>query len=260
MFRIGTFILTLAVVSAQSALGSTISYLGLDTTTNAGWRTTTTTKTASYDPDGDNVYGSDGYFVAYHGTAGGGYPADAMLKLPSYLSSVSSPRTSLTGANGTTKGTYYSSDYAAIDNPSLLSGSSVSDLAATGVFQGNPNSAASVEMFDISLASDATFVLALILGTHNDLTHEVNSVTITSSTGVTLTESVSTIAAKSAEYMFFTLSGAAGETFTISMTGNGNTPSCTGIAFEAATPEPSTNAMLISALAGLLAYGWRKRR
>jgi hypothetical protein len=255
MLRTGTLVFALTILATQSALASTISYVGLDTTTGSAWRSTGTAKSSAYDLNGDGVYGGDGYYVAYStlsGTNGvGTVDANVMSKMPTYLSC-----SFIGGSYG--GNVFFNSAQARVDDPSLTPGTSVADLICGAVFQGKGDGS-STKMFSITMTSDTTFQLGLILGTHDQLTHEASSVTITGSDGTTLTEAVSTINKNSAEYMFFTITATAGETFTISVTGNGAQASCAGLMFES-VPEPSSTAMTIVGAAGLLAFAWRKRR
>ena len=244
----------IAAVLAQSAAATTIEWLGLDSTTFAGWRSTDVNqagKLAQYDPNGDHVYGSDGYYVAWKNvTEGNGSAVDIKSSLPS---------TYIAGVEALRDNSYYNSGYAKIDDPSQTITSTVADLPATGVWQ--TDAAGTFDFFKITLANDAAFVLTTILGTHDQSTANANAITITSSDDATgVTQSLAAVG-YAPEYAFFKLSGKAGDTFTVTLIGNaGNNNTCTsGIAFEK-VPEPSTTVMIISGIAGLLAYAWRKRK
>lgn len=251
-------VLAMIAVLAESVAATTIEYLGTDTVTKEAWRSTGTSKAASVtgvigaDPNGDNAYGSDGYYVAWKNSDSFGPGADTLSSLPSsYISSVTALQA----------GTYYNAGgYAKLDDPSLAIASTVADLPAAGVWQ--TDAAGTFDFFTVTLAKDTTFVLTTILGTHDGVTSNANAIKITSSDDVTGVTQLITAPDTSPEYAFFKLTGKAGQTFTITLTGNtGNiNTTTTGIAFESAVPEPSTTVMIISGVAGLLAYAWRKRK
>jgi len=246
-------VLAITAMFAQSAVATTIEWLGVDSTTGAGWRSTNVNlsgKLAQYDPNGDHAYGSDGYFVAWKNVVnsnGGG--VDVLSSLPSsYIAGVEALRSN----------SYYNSGYAKIDDPSQTIGENVADLPATGVWQ--TDAAGTFDFFKITLAKDATFVLTTLMGTHDQNISNANWIKITSSdNAVGVTQGLPTVG-YSPEYAFFKLSGKAGDTFTVTLTGNeGNNNTCTsGLAFES-VPEPSSIIMTILGLVGLLAWIWRKK-
>jgi len=244
----------IAAILAQSAAATTIEWLGLDSTTGAGWRSTNVNqsgKLAQYDPNGDHAYGSDGYYVAWKDVVNSnGAGVDVLSSLPSsYIAGVEALRNN----------SYYNSGYAKIDDPSQTIGENVADLAATGVWQ--TDAAGTFDFFRITLAKDATFVLTTLLGTHDQNTANANWIKITSSSDATgVTQGLPTVG-NSPEYAFFKLSGKAGDTFTVTLTGNeGNNNTCSsGLGFEQ-VPEPSAIVMTVFGLASLLAYAWRKRK
>jgi hypothetical protein len=264
MLRLGTFTLVLAAIVAQSAAASTISYLGTDGSVGSNgeaWRSTSVTKTSAYDPNGDNVYGSDGYYIAYSNTStGSGTTANnVMSSLPNYVSGVTSAIASLKN------GIYTSGIYGAMDNPSAGTSSTVANLFATGLWQAGNTDALANPFFTITLSSDATFILGVIVGTHNDITYDrTGTVTVSGSNGDTsgaIDVSSYTATASHADYVFFTISGTAGETITVSLTGySGKQASSSGLTFETAVPEPATTVMALTGIAGLLAFAWRKRK
>ena len=262
-------VLTLAAISAGSALATTIDYLGTDSTTGAAWRSTGVDKTAAYDPNHDNVYGSDGYYVLYgpnpdspDNYGSWGSVALLMQSLPTYIDSV-------------TEGFPRSSEWntvwgvsAVMDDPSQPIGSSVAALAKSGVWQGTsgpgPGPTTST-FFTIKLNEASTFVLTTIVGTQSNALFNATAVTVTGSDLVTKTADVSSYPTYNTDYVFFKLSGNAGDTFTVSMAGPSGAwtgfATTSGIAFEAvSSPEPSSTVMVLTGAAGLLAYAWRKRR
>jgi len=238
-------VLTLVAVSAESALAATISYLGIDTTTGDAWRSTDTVKNVvtGADPNGDNAYGSDGYYVACRASGGGAI--NIMSSLPSsYIQSVTAGRSSWAAAY-----------YAQLDDPSQAIGPNVANLPITGLWYAD--STGYNDFFTVTLEKDASFVLTTILGTSPSPGYAATGIRVTCSDSVTESASIA-VGDGVPAYAFFKLSGAAGQTFTIALTGGSGVGASSGIAFESVpVPEPGT---LATGLIGLLAYAWRKRR
>lgn len=66
--------------------GAVITYLGQDATSGGDWRNSGVAKSSTFDPNGDGVYGSDGYHMAVY--VGGNLVRSA---LPSYVSGLTAP-------------------------------------------------------------------------------------------------------------------------------------------------------------------------
>jgi hypothetical protein len=259
MRRFGFLAFALAIFAAQTAMASTISYLGVDSTTGAGWRSTNVAKTAAYDPNGDNAYGSDGYYFLK--TAGCGTADSSVVEsvLPSYFSSVTAPLTQLA------YGTWCGGQYAAVNNPTLPISGTVTNLSGNSVTLWQATKSTSTTFFTITLGEDATFILTVIVGTHNVAGYNTKTITLANSLDATDTvttdvSSYTNVTSGNADYVFYKISGVEGETITISMTSNGAQSSCAGIAFETVVPEPATTVMALTGIAGLLAFAWRKRK
>jgi hypothetical protein len=214
----------LVLALAPAAQAATITYLGSDETTHDAWRSTSgATKPAAFDPNGDNAYGSDGYYTF---TDPAGVVSDLSI---SYIDSV------------TYAGSAYSGDpYADIDDPTATIAGTVADVNA-GVFHSFSGTA-----FTFKLAEDSHFVLTIILGGSWDQNRP---------TGLSLTQTAgggsSTVAATAfptssaadpyADYVFFEIDGSANDEFAIVPTGTPiNGEAFGGMAFEEIHPPAGT--------------------
>lgn len=213
---------------------ATIASLGVDTTTDADWRTASTTKTSAFDPNGDNIYGSDGYFVGYSAVGAANTNTELSLSAnPSYISSI------------TSFSPFFASDaYANIDNPQ-----------AAGEINGALYYNAGTK-FSFTMSSNTAFVLGVLVGDGNS--DGVSSISINQTVGTgggTATNSGFATVDGSMEYVFFEISALSGDEFNVVTTvANGN-QGITGLSFEA-IPEPS--ATLLSAVGALMLL--RRRR
>lgn len=218
----------LVLALAPTAQAATITYLGSDVDTHAAWRSTDVAKTAAFDPNGDNAYGTDGY----HTFNGSGL--------------VSAPPTYITNLNDGPN-TFSGSAYPDMDNPAAPIGVAVADVDA-GVFFGINDT-----NFNFELAEDSEFVLTIILGGNHNQNRP---------TGITLTQTVGGAATASAtpwtesnptndgtqgvDYLFFKVTGVAGDVFNIQPSGTDvNVEAISGVAFEA-VPEPSADPEITS--------------
>ena len=240
-------VVALVMVSllSQSATAVTLSYLGLDETTLADWRTTSVTKPAEFDPSGDNAYGTDGYFVFY-GADGSLYtgssatgdegamhgPPVAISDLPDYISSVEID----SDIN------YQVSSYSTflLDDPSQPIGAAVTNFDKTNwAFATSSANGVYDKFFKITLAQDATFVLNVITGADGAPYYNGANRVRVMSDGVSADSDY--ITNGSVEHTFFQLSGLQGDTFTVACMANAGVPATTGIGFEVtAPPAPST--------------------
>lgn len=231
---LATFATAALVGSAQAA---TISSLGVDTTTDADWRTATTAKSATFDPDGDNIYGSDGYFVGYSAIGASNTTTELTLDNVSSISYISSV---------TSSSPFFASDgYANIDNP-----------AAAGEINAGLYYNAGTK-FNFTVSENTEFVLAVIVG--DGVSDGVSSIAVNQTVGSgagTATNSGFATVDGVVEYVFFNINAAAGDQFEVVTTvANGN-QGISGLGFEV-VPEPSSLALL--GLGGLL-VGARRRR
>lgn len=231
-------------ISAAAAQGGTVGYLGQDTSTLANWRTPATDKPAAFDPSGDDVYGSNGYYVAFW--SGTGSSIAVQQSLPSYVSGVS-PKLS---------GTYAYGGYAALNNPSA--GTQPTNLASGLWHQGSGTG--ELDLFDITLSDETSFVLGVIYNTHDATSYNPVGMRARQKNGTANTGMVSiSHSAGAAYYQFFSVSGVAGDIFTVSAQGGGGAVTVSGLTFE--TPEPSAAVLLLSGgCLGLLGCLWRRRQ
>lgn len=142
-----TALLAGTFMSASFVQAATITAVGLDITTQANWRTTTTVK--SFDTDQDNVYGTAGYYAWATRTTGQGNAfvanpnaATILNGLPAYVTltpSVSAPLQS-----------FATTGYPLFDNPTLTPGASVADIHSGYMWSNNARTNATVNLFDIT--------------------------------------------------------------------------------------------------------------
>lgn len=231
------FLASLAVNSNAAS----IAFLGSDGTTAANWRTTTTIKSSTFDPNGDNAYGTDGYYFGSGPNTGNTTTPTVLLSSPSYVSSI------------TTSGLFYSTaPYTNFDNPTLPIGSSVADVKG-GLYYNNGTK------FSFTVGSATEFILTVMWGGNalapdNNTTPSSISVVQTAGSGSGTATSSSLPVLNTGEYAFFRVNAAAGDSFNINIAAT-SLQGLTGIAFET-VPEPS--AALLGGL-GMLALLRRRR-
>lgn len=225
-------LLTTAIVTTAMLTGSasaaTITLLGQDNTTGANWRTTTTAKSATFDPNGDNIYGNDGYFVGQTdlGAPNSNIETGRFIQSnPTYVSSIASG------------GAFFVSDnYIDFDNASLTPGASVTDVNGALYYNSGVK-------FTFDLSADSNFVLAVLVGL-NPGSGTPTEITLDQTVGGSATATASAPSGDFDRYVFFEIDGVAGDTFTVSTTSDSDS-GISGIAFETVPiPEPSSTALL----------------
>jgi hypothetical protein len=210
----------LVLALAPAAQAATITYLGSDETTHDAWRSTSgATKPAAFDPNGDNAYGTDGYYVN-HGSGGTLVLASV---LPSYVTSVT-----------TLASTYNSGGYAQIDDPTLAIAGTVSPDVFAGVFFGKE------DIMSFVLEEDSHFVLTIILGGNYNQNRPTGA-SLTQFIGGTTTEAATSFPVptidNTPDYVFFEVDGSANDAFKIVLTPDeGISAAIHGVAFEALPP------------------------
>ena len=252
----------------QLLVGATVALTGA--TANAGvltavgtdlndpsWRTATVPK--SQDNNGDNIYGTNGYFLPRFNSAGStvafttaNNTNGTINTLPSYLTVASAG-----GATGP------NDQYGAklpIDNPSVAGTTAASGIAfqsAVGPTGTNPfltftiNTGVPTGTLRIGILSDTS------TGNGNIPTSFTLTQTVGTGTGnVTLTDALSpTATTAQADWYFFDIANAvAGDVYTLSlgttMAVAGAKPTLSGVTLDV-VPEPSTWAMLSVGAVGL---------
>ena len=201
-----------------------VAYLGLDLQTSAEWRSRRVPKSGRFDPNGDSVFGSDGYVIACKpATTQPRYGdfATVVSSLPPYISSVAV----MPGIRSC-----FSDSFAALDYPSLPILQEAPKMGITGLWL--HDGAGNRKFFTITLARNTSFVLTTIVGTHND--NNSNAVQV----GVTGPDKQTKWSDKlwaigHAQHVFFRLSGNAGDSFTICLVGGEKAATISGLAFEA---------------------------
>jgi hypothetical protein len=233
-----------------STTAATISYLGVQTDVEAygddspGWRTATTLK--SYDPDGDQILGTDGYRL---------FPSN-VSSLPSYV-------TGLSGAPGVS-GWPGSGGYALVDNPA--GGADI----VSGVYYFNGISGGeSRDMFSFTLGGTipAVFVVHLMAGASDNANTTANTSfhllqTSGGSGTASAVQEASSANFSGPDWYSFQISGAtAGDVFTLRISNdglNGQNLQVGGIAFDT-VPEPSGAAHALGLVAFCLILRRRPR-
>jgi hypothetical protein len=200
---------------AGTAQSATVTYLGLDSTSGAAWRTTTVSKSTTFDPNGDNAYGNDGY---YFGTNGDGETTSTIAKMvelePAYISSLAN------------SGNFYVkvSAYQHFDDPSQPIGTSVADIAGGLFYSGGTK-------FTFNVTSDANFVLAVLIGDGNSVAPISITVTQTAGSGSGTATTAPAALAVGPSYAFFNIVASAGDSFKVDIVASGNA-GITGLGFE----------------------------
>ncbi|MGB0766815.1 MAG: PEP-CTERM sorting domain-containing protein [Phycisphaeraceae bacterium] len=229
-----TLLACAAIVGSVQA--ATITGEGFDFSIGGDWRTAATDKADAYDPDGDEIYGTDGYYVGGSPiTAGSGGTAIATVydSLPSYITSV------------TAVGNFYSANaYADADNPDAP----LTDINLGLYYTGG-------DKFTITVAEDRQFILTVLLNGSNTGGLPVD-ITVYEDGGAA-TATLDTPASETAVpgYAFFTIDAQADDVIVVGFTGS-NTQGLSGVAFEV-VPEPGSLALL--GLGGLLVASRRRR-
>jgi VCBS repeat-containing protein len=209
----------------QRQMLATVTHLGNEIDFGGGWRSTSVAKTNSdFDPNGDVAWGSDGYFV------GNGTNSIAQ-SLPGYISSVtdSSSHPTLSPQVG----------HLAHDDPTQSIAPTVSDLNA--LFFSN-HAALTHDIFTITLAQDADFVLSVIYDNNgpgpNDAGYAVSALEVS---GPATSDSTTGLAQnQTIDYAFFRVQGNASDVFTVTTTKSGATGTMLGgLGFEATTTTPA---------------------
>lgn len=233
------------------------------------WRTTSVAK--SFDPDGDNVYGSMGYVLyaadaATNGNAGAvtttnplTYNVSATRRtfssIPSFLTLASTGQTGIASSYG----------YRLIDDPTLTPGTSVADLESGAALRQSVSLGVETAMMTLTLSAGVPaqgFRVGFLVDNTDPFGGTIRLAQTTGGTSsVTAAQNVAPLG-----FVFFDIvGGVPGDVFTLNLMksnpqpGGGNTSNNViygGMTFDA-IPEPGS-ALLIGLAGGVLAL--RRRR
>jgi hypothetical protein len=222
---------------------ASVIYSGTDQDLGSGWRTSTVPKN---DIDGNNVLGSDGWFVA----GGSGSAA-----LPGYLTSLT-PNSSVFPGNG---------GYISIDNPLTTPGLSPSTIVSGTL---NPFPGAGNPTTDLTFTFGASVPSIVRLGLMIDnldiAGFNPSALQVVQSGGPGASTVVDTTGAlfndRVPDWVYFDIQAQPGETYDVIVSGGPNGCACLGAAsFDSASdvPEPSSFG-LVGIGAGLLVGALRR--
>ncbi len=247
-------------LTCDTASAGVLTAVGTDLN-DPSWRTASVPK--SQDNNGDNIYGTNGYFlprfnsaagtVAFTNTTGNG----TINTLPAYL-------TLAAATGGTGPNDAYGAKLA-IDNPTAT-GTAASGIAfqsAVGPTGTNP-----FFTFTISTGVPAgTLRIGILSDTSAGNGNIPTSFTLAQTAGtgtgtVTLADALAPTAAAQADWYFFDIANAAaGDVYTLSLgttTAVANAkPTISGVTLDV-VPEPSSWAMMLAGVVGFA--GWTRRR
>lgn len=253
-------ILALGLTSAGARASVMVTAVGVDTTTQAGWRTTTVVKPFAINNGGvglQNVYGKDGYLTMattladYSGdhAVNGLSAAEAITgnaaTTAAGMSALSSlPSWVTIAAVGTGWNWYNNWNAMLFDDPTLPPGTSVADLSAGNSYK----SAGDGDFFTLTFGANAPGKIRIGFV---DIWHPISMTLSGASSTATQVEGD----AGALRYVFFDVQDAAGQTLTLSLdVSSQNNYGMSAFTFDV-IPEPSSVALL--GLGGLLL--WRRR-
>lgn len=248
---IGATYVVLNLLTSPTSHGAIVTYAGSQL--NVGdFRTTTVTKTL--DIDGNNVYGTDGYY--FWGTSKP--PVNELtFASPSYISHVGVSSTTVSGL------TVIEGAYGTMDDPTLPPGPSVSDITpgiVGGVGTGN--------LFEFHLSgSPWPHTVRMGISLLGDTEHPLSLTVFTYDPGLAAVTSLATASVSSPagygppDFYFFDLRNVpANEWIVLYGTANTGSPFnfnfISGVTFDSVVPEPST-ALLFGIGGGLL---WMRKK
>ena len=226
--------------AATACFASSITYVGSDVDLGSGWRTSTVSKN---DIDGNNVLGSDGWYVV--GNSGS-------QMLPSYITSFVS-NDSVYGGNG---------GYFSIDDPATTPGPSPSTIV-TGTLNPGPGPGNTTTDLSFTFGADVPAIVRIGLMVDNLDIAAFNpaAVQVVQNGGSAASPVVDTTGAsfnnRIPDWLYFDIQAQPGETYDVVVTGGPNGCACLGAAsFDSVSnvPEPSSF-QLFGIGAALLAIG-----
>ncbi len=235
-------ILSAAALLCSSAQAATIIYAGADTTTSGAWRTSSVIK--PLDSDGNNIYGTQGYFIV---------SSTAVQANPSYATVATTPLTATYGGNP---------GYTSVDNPAGAG------TVTTGIWYKVSAENTEDTLATITMTAASSFRVGVLVDNGDYLDFTPSTLRVFQTTGGTANSgfinSYLEVNHDSDWYFFDIVNAQAGDVFTISGTnayagsGQQNVNAIGGLTFDAlAVPEPMTGML---GLMGLAAMALRRRR
>jgi hypothetical protein len=226
---------------------ASVIYVGGDLTSGGAWRTSSTAKTQ--DIDGNNIYGSDGYYIV-GSPATVAPPTGLFTATPSYVSSMSHFGNLYAG------GHQLVSIYQTVDNPSVA-GSMNSGLLYVSSFEDDED-----DLFQFTLVANASFRFGVLVDNADFLDISPSSLRLRQTVGGPSNSGLISTASNanlSNDWYFFDVTGVAGDEFVLSGinwfndSNFGDTSGIGGVVFDspAGVPEPATLFLCSLALGGL---------
>ncbi len=242
-------VMAVSAATSRAVHAQTIGFVGADLTTHASWRTSSVTKTL--DGDGDNIYGTDGYYIQTGGT---------ISSAPAYAT-VARLTTSTFPGNG---------GYSSIDNPTG------SGSVRTGVWYSSTGNGSEDNFASIVMSQAKSFRIGILVDNTDfpdispDNLRVKQTVGGSANTGLINSYLQPSSPSNSDWYFFDILNAKVGDTFVISGTNKygGSGPQASngigGITFDSTSssvPEPGAIALGVGAFSlGGLALVRRRRR
>ncbi len=233
----------LSSLLGTSAYSGTITFATVDQDLGSGWRTSSVAKS---DIDGNNVLGSDGWFVA--GDAGS-------QQLPDYITSFTTDP-NVYGGN---------SNYSIIDDPTTTPGVSPTTIESGTLnpFPG-PGSTNTDATFTFGGSIPSTVRVGLMIDNLDIAAFNPSALQIVQESGPGASAVVDTTGGPFnngvPDWVYFDIQAQPGETYDVVVTGGPNGCACLGaVSFDSVAPEPSSLMLGGFGAVLLLATGLRRR-
>jgi len=230
--------------TSTTSTAGVITYAGTDFDLGGGWRTSTVPKN---DIDGNNVLGSDGWFVA------GG---EGSQLTPAYLTSLVANSDSYPG----------NASYYVIDNPNTTPGATPSTIVS-GTLNPFPGTGSTTTDLSFTFGAGVPDIVrvGLMIDNLDYVIYNPSALQVVQDGGPAASVVVDTTGAtyndQVPDWVYFDIQGAqTGETYDVLVTGGTESCACLGaVSFDSAVPEPSSFG-LVGIGAGFLAVAVVRRR